>query len=218
MSTPSIPASLTAINTALSNVQADAALHTPLAAYGYDAAAITALISLHQTAAAAHLTQISQYAQYYGAVADYETAHAAAHTAYIRHLTLARIAYEHEVGRTHQLGLSGRRQRTHDGWMGQAEQFYTAALNDPTIQAELATVGITLASLQAGQDLVAGVAAAWQNKEKEYGEAQAATQTRDAALKTLHDAYSNLIAIARIAFADDLQKLERMGIVVKGSH
>jgi hypothetical protein len=215
MSTPSIPATLTAIHTALSNLQADAVLHTPLAAYGYDAAAITSLVTLYENAAASHFAHITQYAEYYGAVAAYETAHAAAHTAYIRHLTLARVAYEHQVGRHVQLGLSGKRQRTHDGWQLQAEQFYTAALKDPIIQAELATVGITLASLQAVQGMVEGVAAAWHAKEKEYGEALAATQTRNAALKTLQDAYSNLIVVARVAFADDLQKLERMGIVVK---
>jgi len=215
MATPALDTYLTAVNTALSNLQADAALHTPLAAYGYDAAAITALLSLYQSAAAAHLAQKTQYAQYYGACSAYETAHAAAHTAYVRHLTLARVVYEHEIGRRLQLGLSGRRARRYASWLGQAEQFYTATLNDPTIQAELATVGITLASLQAGQELVAGVAAAWHNKEAEAGEAQAATQTRNAAIKTLQDAYSNLIAIARVAFAADLQKLERMGIVVK---
>ena len=215
MSTPSISAYLTAVNTALSNLQADAALHTPLAAYGYDAAAIADLITLYETAAATHFAQISQYANTYGASAAYKTAYAAANTRYIRHLTLARILYEHEVGRRLQLGLSGRRPRSHDGWLLQAEQFYVPALNNPAIQAELATVGITLASLQEVREMVEGVAAAWYNQKTAAGIAQEATRTRNAALQILRHAYSNLIAVARIAFADDLQKLERMGIVVK---
>ena len=47
------------------------------------------------------------------------------------------------------------------------------------------------------------------------GKAQGATQTRLAAFKTLQGAYSDLIAVARVAFARDRQKLERMGIVVR---
>lgn len=212
MPTPNIDEYLETVHTALSNLQSDSELSTPLEAYGYTEAKIAALVDLYDEAAAAHLTQKTEYAQQYGATAAYETAREAAHTAYMRHLKLARIVYKTNVTRTHQLALQGERLKSYAGWKAQTDQFYTAALEEIPIQTDLATLGVTLASLQAAKTLVDAADAAWHAQKKEAGEAQEATEARDAALDALQEAFSDFVAIARIAFEEDAQKLERMGI------
>lgn len=214
MALANIPDFLETIHLALSNLQADPDLHAPMAVFGYDAAKIDSLMALYEAAAASCFTQITQYAQQYGATAAYNDAIKAAKTRYARHLKLARVVYKDNITRSHQLGLQGIRQQNFYGWKGQAEQFYAAALADPAVQAELATVGLTLSALQDAKTLIDAAEDAWNTQKKEAGEAQAATQTRNAALKALRTAYGDLIAVARVAFADDGQKLERMGIVV----
>lgn len=214
MATLNIDAYLESVHTALSNLQDDTELSTPLGDFGYDTAKITSLVTLYDTVKEAHLAQKTEYAEQYGATVAYETAQATAHTAYMRHLTLARVVYKNNVSRTHQLGLQGDRRRSHSGWIAQAEQFYQAALGELAIQSDLAAVGVTLASLQSAKTLLDSADGAWHAQKKEKGEAQEATQARDEALDKLQDAFSDLITVARVAFAEDGQKLERMGIVV----
>ena len=205
---------LESVHTALANLQTDTDLSGPLGAFGYTAAKIADLVSLYDEAAAIHLKQKTEYAEQYGATAQYETNRTTAQTTYMRHLKLARVVYKNNVTRTHQLGLQGERLQNFAGWRTQVEQFYTVALADADIKTDLATVGITLTELQSGQALFTTADAAWHAQKKEAGEAQEATQARDTALDALQDAFSDFLVIARVAFEDDAQKLERMGIVV----
>ena len=87
--------------------------------------------------------------------------------------------------------------RPNGSWLAQAHQFYTNALADAAVLAALGRFGISQEKLVAGQaqvDAVAGLAAA---QKKETGEAQQATQTRDAALE------------------ENPQWLEKMGILAR---
>ena len=214
MALVNIDAYLESVHTALTNLQSDSELNTPMSDFGYNAAKVTGIVTLYNTANTAHLAQKTEYAEQFGATAAYETARTAAHTAYMRHLTLARIVYKNNIARTHQLGLQGERRQSYAGWKAQADQFYAAAIADTAIQTDLATLGVTLTALQDAKALVDSADGAWHTQKKEKGEAQEATQTRDEALDKLQDAFSDLIAVARVAFADDAQKLERLGIVV----
>ncbi len=205
---------LESVHTALTNLQGDTELITPMTAFGYNAAKVGSIAALHDVAYTAHLTQKTEYAEQYGATAAYNTAREAAHTTYMRHLALARIVYKNNVTRSHQLGLHGDRKNSYAEWKVQADQFYNAALADAAIQTDLSAFGVMLATLQEAKALIDAADGAWHTQKKEAGEAQEATQLRDEALDKLQDAYSDMIAVARVAFADDAQKLERMGIVV----
>ena len=50
-------------------------------------------------------------------------------------------------------------------------------------------------------------------QEKEKGQAQAATQKRDAALDDLQDWLSDYLAIAKVALEDNPQLLEGLGVL-----
>jgi hypothetical protein len=214
MPTPNVDQYLNDTHTALINLKNDAELNTPMAAFGYDAARVDAILALHNAASTAHFTQKTEYAEQYGASKAYEDARATVNTAYMRHLKLARVVYKNNVTRFHQLGLLGERLQSYAGWKNQADQFYKAALAEPAIQTDLATLGVTVASLQAAKALLDATDTAWNVQKREAGEAQEATKTRDAAFDALQEAYSDFLAVARVAFEDDPQKLERMGIMV----
>lgn len=209
-----IDARLDAIHTGLSNLQSDTDLNGPMDGAGYPTARISQLLALHDAAFAAHLQQKTEYAEQFGATEAYNTAWANAHTVYIRHVTLARVAFKKNMTRFVQLGLQGSRKESFSGWMSQARQFYHAAVSDPAIQADLTAVGISPAALLKAQALVHAADAAAHTQQKEKGEAQEATLARDALLDQLFEEWSDFVTIARVVFADDTQKLERMGIVV----
>ena len=97
--------------------------------------------------------------------------------------------------------------------MVQSTQFYKNALASKAILKDLAEFGITEQKLKAGLKEVEAIEAANLAQEKEKGEAQAATQKRDAALDELQDWLSDYLAIAKIALEEEPQLLEGLGVL-----
>ena len=73
--------------------------------------------------------------------------------------------------------------------------------------------GVTEQKLKAGLAEVKALEAANLAQEKEKGEAQAATQKRDAAMDELQDWLSDYLGIAKIALEENPQLLEGLGIL-----
>jgi hypothetical protein len=115
MPTPNIDTFLNDVHTAFSNLRDDSEPNSPMEPAGYTTTRIDELIALHDSAVAAHQTQLSEYADQYGVTAAFNQTRETAHTAYIRHLTLARVAFKNDVTRTHQLGLQGQRKLSFAG-------------------------------------------------------------------------------------------------------
>ena len=208
------------IDTLLSDAQLaiDNALNNPtilryLADFGYTSAKVQQGKKLYNIAAAAQLVQQTEAGGQVSATTIMNEAWEDAKKTYSRMVKVARVAFKRNSGVAVQLDLNGTRKKSLSGWMAQANQFYKNALGDKAILAGLKEFGITEQKLKAGLAELAVVEQTNLVQEKEKGEAQAATQTRDAALDELQDWLSDYLAIAKVALEEDPQLLEGLGVL-----
>jgi len=198
-----------AIGNALTNTQ----IQDYLAEYGRDLIYLQTGQTLYQAALDADLQQKAEYGDQYAATDELNRLWKEANQTYMRYLKVARVAFKDDRGVAAELGLDGRRKQTLSGWIVQARQFYSNALANAAILSKLAEFSITQEKLLAGQSQVGAVEVANQAQEKERGEAQNATQLRDAAMEALDEWMSDFVAIARVALEAEPQLLEILGIV-----
>lgn len=193
--------------------QKDADVAPLLAEFGYDTARLAAGKALYDSALALHQKQKMEYGEQFTATDAFNAALDNARASYMTFVKVARVAFKTDRGISGQLQLDGERKKSYAGLMSQMRQFYAAALANPAITTGLAGFGITKEKLIAGQALLAGVEASLSAQLKESGEAQEATEKRDAAMDALDDWMSDYIAIARIALEERPQLLEKLGII-----
>ncbi len=210
------------IDTLLSDAQLaiDNALNNPkvleyLSDFGYTKAKIQQGKQLYSAAAAAQLAQQAEAGGQISATTDVNEAWETAKKSYMRFLKVARVAFKRNSGVATQLDLGGTRKKSLSGWMAQAQQFYKNALGDQVVLSELKEFGITEPKLKAGLAELAVIEQANLVQEKEKGEAQAATEKRDAALDELQDWLSDYLAIAKVALEEEPQLLEGMGVLAR---
>ena len=208
------------IDTLLSDAQVaiDNTLNNPeilnaIKDFGYTSAKIQQGKALYNAAAAAQLAQTAEAGDQVAATATLNDAWEAARKSYMRFVKVARVALKNDAGASTQLDLKGDRKRSLSGWLAQATQFYNNALSNKSVLLALKEFGITEPKLKAGLNELKAVETANLAQEKEKGEAQAATQKRDAALDALQDWLSDYLAIAKIALEDNPQLLEGLGVL-----
>lgn len=200
---------------ALTNAGNDAEVQAELARFGYDAARLAEGRALLDAATRLHGSQQAEYGEQIAATTAFQDAFEAARAAYVRHLTLARVAFKDDAGAAVALKLGGRRKRSYSGLLDQARQFYDNVLASEARTAAMAAYGQTEEVLGEARALVLAAIDANAAQEHEKGDAQRTTQERDAAFDALGDWMSDFIAVARVAFTDDGQQLEKLGIVVR---
>lgn len=215
MAYASIDQQLASVHLALNNARSDPELSEALAVFGYDEARLDAGMALYTAAAEAQQQQVREYGEQYAASDAFRAALDTAQAEYTRYVKVARIALKEDRGAYATLGLAGARKRTLAGWLAQARQFYTNAQASETVLAALGQFGVTQEKLTAGQAQVDEVESLSAAQKKETGEAQQATQARDAALEALDEWMGDFLAIARIALEDTPQLLEKMGILAR---
>ncbi len=207
----SIGERLMAAQVAIDAVLADAELQNALTPFGYSPERMAAARAQFEEAEKLQQAQQREYGEQFGATAAFEAAYEAADSAYMRSLKLARVAFKNDVQAQQGLGLNGRRKKSISGWVDQALLFYASLLEKPEFLAGLAQFGYDAAKVQAEMDLVTAVRAANVTQENEKGDAQKATQRRDASLDELDDWLADFKVVAEVALADDAQQLEKLG-------
>ena len=161
-------------------------------------------------------TQKREYGEVDAAQQVFEDQRTNAHKVYMAVLAISKIAFKGDVQAISTLDLTGRRASTFSGWLNQTRSFYRAILANEAWKTELAKYGQTEVMLTGELALIDAVATASENKKKEMGDAQNATQVRDKKLEELAEWVSDYEVIARIALTSSPQLLEKLGIVVKG--
>ncbi|WP_287127987.1 hypothetical protein [Candidatus Cyanaurora vandensis] len=208
----SIESRLSFYQTALTNATSSSEVQTALAEFGYDAQKLQVGQALYDQAFSTQMQQQKEYGEQHKATQQLNQLWETADTSYMRFVQTARVAFKNDPSAQLQLALNGRRKTTIAGWLLQASLLYTHALASPAFLASLNNYGITAEKLQTGQAQLQAVAGAKAAQEKEKGEAQAATQTRDGALEALEEWMDDFLDIARIALIEQAQFLEILGL------
>lgn len=198
--------------TAIHNAQTDEVLREALNAYGYDDAVLQSGADLLATARAAHQKQVTEYGEQYEATEAFQQAFDAANEGYLEHIELARIALRDRTATQAKLKLLGRRKATFSAWRQQALNFYDGAMK-PEMLEELGRFNVTEDGLRAVRNQIEALGELNSRQETEKGEAQEATEERDAAVAALDAWMRDFRDVARIALADRPQQLEKIGIV-----
>ncbi len=196
----------------LNNAQTQPQIAAALAALGYDALTLQAGQALLDTALALYDTQITEYGEQHAATQTFTEATAQADKNYATHRSLAKIAFKNDPQRQTDLHLNDAKPRAFHFWYAQARHFYTALVADAEAQTQLARFNLTLIKLQETQAQVEQTFSLNNIQEQEKGEAQAATEERNIAIKELDEWLSDFRTIARIALTDTPQLLEALYI------
>ena len=198
--------------TILTNAQNQAAIAAALEAFGYDAAAIQEGLALLNAARGLYDVQIREYGEQHAATQAFENACSQADKAYAAHRNLAKLAFKADAQRQTNLHLNDRKPKAYAPWYEQARHFYIAVLADTEAQTQLAKFRVTLEALQAAQAQVEQTMTLKSAQEKEKGEAQDATQQRDAAIAALEAWLADFKVVARLALQDQPQLLEALSL------
>ncbi len=183
-----------------------------LLAYGYSPAELAIGTDLLTNAVDKHQAQVREYGDQYRATDDLHLKLTTAKAIYTKHVDVARVAFKKERGILAEINASGSRKQSHSGWLGQAKTFYKNILEKAELKAGMAKFGQTEAILNSAFDKVNAVETALLKQQKETGEAQTATRTRDKALDALALWSDDFVDIARIALKDEPHLLEILGL------
>jgi hypothetical protein len=211
-----IPASFseffTGADIILTNTPAQPDIAAALAVFGYDAAALQAGQSLLDTARARYDAQIRAYAEQHAATQTFYRVFNQADKTYAAHRQLAKVAFKNDPQRHTDLRLNERKPLAFNAWYQQARHFYTALRADTAAQTRLARFRLTDDALQAAQAQVEQTFALKSAQEQEKGEAQHATQQRNAAITALAAWLADFKVVARLALTDSPQLLEALNL------
>ncbi len=196
----------------IENALSDSEILGLVTPFGYDEARLIAAKTARDNAEMLHQKQKTEYGEQHAATGILEQGQAQANKEYMRCVKLGRVGLKDNTGALLKLGLVGRRKEDIAGWLIQVKQFYSNALADPAIIADLAKVGVLQERLEAGQQLYEAVEAAKLTQEKERGDAQQATLDRNNAVAAVAEWKADFTVIARVALEDKPQLLEKLGI------
>jgi hypothetical protein len=202
------------VRTALGNAVDDRSISNKLTAFGYTAERIAEGQALLDAFQEKTLDAVREQGQETVAVSELKEKFSAANKLYMQDLKLARIAIKNNHGLLEQLEANGRRKKNLAGWIQQAKSFYANLDRSGEGMTAMGRFNFTGDTLQTNQAIILELDKKYQDRIREKGEAQETTQLKNEALDTLLDWFSDFRGVARIAFADEPQALEKLGIVV----
>lgn len=185
-----------------------------LATVGIDKPALDGYLSEIENLEQLSQQQKMEYGEQYAETDKFNMKKAEIDSLFTRHRNLAKIAFKGDRQANTTLGIDGGRKQAFAAWYQQVNNFYAQLLANPNFKSKAATVNIKSADITDVQNSLQQISALKESQKKELGEAQKATDTRDAAIDLLYPKYTELIAFAKVLFRDD-QTLEKLGIIVK---
>jgi hypothetical protein len=203
------------IESGIIGVYNSSTLQTKMSAFGYTPTKIETGISLLNKAKQTTASQVGGYGEQYAASNEVGRSWEETYGKYMVTVKINRIAFKGRPDLLVKFRVTGRRNRSFSGWLNDARIMYANIFDTPEALDVLANYGYTVEKLTAERDAVEAVEALYNKRLAEKSEAQQGTVERDKAIDELCDWYSDFRAIARIAFYDNPQQLEALGIVIK---
>ncbi len=200
--------------TAIANARETPDILAALGVYGYDDEVLQQGQDLLDTARALTDAQRKEYGDQFAATAARKEALEQADATYTAHRKLAAIVFKDNADLRTALALDERKKQSFSGWFDQATRFYNNLLANPDAVAAMARFRMTQEKLAEGQALVQQAQTLDRVRDREMGEAQRATQARDAAIDELSEWMAEFKIVAKIALAGDPQMLEALGFGV----
>jgi hypothetical protein len=201
---------------ALDNTLEDTDLQAGVLRFGYDTARIEEGNTLYSNAENWFYKQKRDYALQYSATQRLTELMQQSEELFVQDRSIARIAFKNNITVFTELNLSGKRPKKAFGqWLHELEHFYTNSAANPGIVVGLEKFNITAETLQDRITKLEAVKNANSYQERLKGNAQRATDRRDIAFKELRNWMIDFFKIARMAFTDDRQQLEKLKIVAK---
>ncbi len=113
------------------------------------------------------------------------------------------------------LGLLGRRDRAKSLVLEQVGRFYDVAENNAQVLPRIQRLGVTVEKIQAANAGIDGYKAELAEYERLKGVCQELVERRDAEFKPLRIWVTAFVASSRVAFAENKQALEQLGIFIR---
>lgn len=113
------------------------------------------------------------------------------------------------------LGVKGRLPSTYSGFFEKVSQFYGGIKKNPAIQTEMKKIKITSPVVAEGLKMLDNLLANRAEFDREMGESQDATKSKNAAFEQLEEWMDDFDSIAKVALFDRPQLLEALGIFVR---
>ncbi len=198
---------------ALMNARNEADLQAVLQPFGYNPVRLDEGLALIESAETEAFQQENKYAERSVATLALQDKGAAARAAYVRHVKLARVAFEPGTPGYTRLALAGRRRNDRAGWMTQARLFYDTLLDDAALLDATSAYTLDREAVEAAQAALDAVETAQLEQVKATSRAQAATRRRDEAVAALRRYMKDFNRIARIATEPHPQLREKMGML-----
>jgi hypothetical protein len=199
--------------TLIENAGSDPAIAAAVAEYGYDAARLAQGRRLWAEVDALAKKQTADYAGRHGATQDFGKAWEVANAAYMKTLKVARVVFGDDARAISALKLYGPRKLSLAGWLAQATTLYANLASDTRLVEGLRRFGYSPEKLAAESALVEKVRLVSQTQTQGNGAAQSATAARDGKLRDLDAWVSDFRTICRVAFYENPQELEKLGMM-----
>ena len=146
---------------------------------------------------------------------SYHTTFSALEMKFKKHRDLAQILCKKDPDTLIQLGVKGRFPTKYNEFFDKCKLFYTAVNTNADLQAKLAVIKLTPEVAVNSLAELDNVLVHRANYDKEMGESQVATVSKNAALNDLREWMDDFDTLARVALYDTPQHLEVLGIHVK---
>lgn len=183
-----------------------------MASVSYDRKKLMEGKTLNEKVRLLHASKVDKYGSQYKSTDTLKAEISQSKAMYKKHLTMARMAYEGDRGMQAKLQISGRREVSTEGWIAQAMALYSKT---EEIAEAMSQYGVTLEELSQTKAMIEAITTRRQQQLQKIGEAQDATEKRDAALKAMDEWMKDFKIAARLALKDNPQWLEILGIRVK---